>query len=133
MKVLVDTTVWSEALRKTKTNFPDEVKSLEGLIENGDACLIGPIRQELLSGYSEKRKFNILREKLSSFPSIPLEEDDFIRAADFSNQCRKHGIQGAHTDYLICSIAYRLDYPILTTDQNFHEYSKVLPIKLHRV
>lgn len=132
MKVIVDTSVWSEALRKSRTRFSDFVKTLEGLIENGDACLIGPIRQEILSGYSDKKKFNLLRDKLAPFHSIPLKEEDFVRAADFSNQCRKKGIQGAHTDFLICSIAYRMDYPILTTDNDFTEYAKVLPIKIYQ-
>ena len=128
MKILVDTSAWSEALRKRKSKFPKIIQSLKGLIEDGDACIIGPIKQELLSGYSNKKDFKILEDKLRAFPNLQIDDQDYIQAAEFSNQCRKIGIQGAHTDFLICAIAYRFNVPILTTDMDFLGYAKILPI-----
>ena len=128
MKALVDTSAWSEALRKKKTRFPAVVKTLRGLVEDGDACLIGPIKQELLSGYSRTADFTRLKDKLRAFTSLHIDDEDYIQAAEFSNQCRRKGIQGAHTDFLICAVAYRFDLPILTTDKDFFAYAKILPI-----
>jgi len=51
MNVLVDTSVWSLALRRREVDEESEiVRELRELIVEGSAVIIGPIRQELLSG-----------------------------------------------------------------------------------
>ena len=129
--ILVDTPIWSLALRKNHSPEDPIVKELSELITDGQAKIIGPIRQEILSGYSDKKKFDNLKDKLDAFPNIPIEDSDFIVGAEFNNICRTNGIQGSHIDYLICSIASRLKMPIFTTDKDFDNYSKFLPIKLY--
>ncbi|MFH1981421.1 MAG: hypothetical protein ABIL58_06240 [Pseudomonadota bacterium] len=57
-------------------------------------------------------------------------DDDYIRGAEFHNSCRKQGIQGPHTDFLICACAHRLGASIYTKDQDFQEFSTILPISL---
>jgi len=128
MKTLVDTCVWSSVLRKDSISNSEIKKKLTSLILNNDALIIGPIRQELLSGYSERKKFDELRKKLDSFPNLEIENEDYIVAAEFSNECRKRGIQGSHIDFLICSVAFRNSVPIFTLDNDFNEYSKILKI-----
>ena len=56
--------------------------------------------------------------------------EDHERAAQFFNRCRSRGVQGANTDFLICSVAVRLDCPILTTDKDFEAFAAHLPIEL---
>lgn len=68
--------------------------------------------------------------KLEAFPNLEIIDDDYIIAAEFSNDCRKKGIQGSHIDFLICAVAYRYKLPIFTTDKDFVNYSKYLDIKL---
>lgn len=131
MKVLVDTSVWSYALRSRNESFCTEIAHLAALIQDQRALLIGPIRQEILSGYSDLRKFSILREKLSYFENTPIQDSDYELAAEFSNRCRKKGIQGSHIDFLICAVAHNLDVPIFTTDKDFTNYQTVVPIKLY--
>lgn len=130
MKVLIDTPIWSYALRTRKKEHQDEVEQLESLIKNQRALIIGPIRQEILSGYSDLKKFEKLKEKLSYFENSPIQDSDYESAAEMCNQCRKKGIQGSHIDFLICAVANRLDVPILTTDKDFVHYRKILSIKL---
>ena len=48
MKVLVDTCVWSHALRH-KNPDKEQIKKLSDLITDGRSVLIGPVKQELLS------------------------------------------------------------------------------------
>jgi hypothetical protein len=53
LKVLVDTCVWSHALRTKKPEFESQAKNLKTLIANQQVVVIGAIRQEVLSGYSD--------------------------------------------------------------------------------
>lgn len=129
MSILVDTSVWSLALRKKSRSFPEK-DILKQLIIEGLVRIIGPIRRELLSGIVEKKQFDKLKTNLSYFPDLILKTSDFERGADFFNLCRKRGIQGSHTDFLICAVAYSHDLQIFTTDKDFVQFNKVLPIKL---
>lgn len=130
MKVLVDTPIWSYALRSKNERYQLEIAQLISLIEDQRATLIGPIRQEILSGYSDMQKFLKIREKLSYFENTKINDFDYELAAEFSNKCRKKGIQGSHIDFLICAVSHRGEIPIFTTDKDFHHYQKVVPITL---
>jgi predicted nucleic acid-binding protein len=129
LKVLVDTCVWSQALRH-KTPDIEVIKKLTGLVQDNRAVLIGPIRQELLSGLPHPEQFARLKEVLDAFEDIPLEGPVFIKAAEFCNICRAHGIQGSTIDFLICAVAYTHELAIYSTDKDFIFFSKYLPIKL---
>jgi predicted nucleic acid-binding protein len=132
MKVLVDSSVWSLAFRRDHPDAVPQVAELHELIGQFRASIIGPVRQEVLSGIPSARQFATLLGILSAFPDEPLETRDFELAARFFNQCRKRGIQGTHTDFLICASAFARNMPIFTTDKDFIDYSRVLPIRLHQ-
>ena len=110
-----------------------ETNQLRSLIGDQRALIIGPIRQEILSGYSDRRKFRRLKEKLSFFENSPIQDSDYELAAEMCNQCRKRGVQGSHIDFLICAVAKRLDVPIFTTDKDFSRYRNITSIKLFEV
>jgi predicted nucleic acid-binding protein len=131
LKVLVDTPIWSYALRTRNQKFHSEINEITALIKDQRALIIGPIRQEILSGYSDLKKFNDLKEKLSYFENTPILDTDYESAAELCNKCRKKGIQGSQVDFLICAVAKRLDVPIFTTDKDFTHYNKIVSIKLH--
>jgi len=132
LKVLVDTPIWSYSLRKYNKKYHAEINELALLIQNQRALIIGPIRQEILSGYSDLRKFKKLKEKLSYFENTPIHDSDYELAAEFCNKCRQKGIQGSHIDFLICAVAGRLDTPIFTTDKDFSQYRNIVSIKLYQ-
>jgi predicted nucleic acid-binding protein len=129
MKVLVDTCVWSRVLRYKKAD-KDLTKQLTNLISDGRVVIIGPIRQELLSGVTKEKQFQELKGHLSSFDSISLKKEHFEKAAEFSNICRKNGIQGSTTDFLICAVSFLESLVIFTVDKDFKKYQKFLPIKI---
>jgi predicted nucleic acid-binding protein len=134
MKVLIDTPIWSLALRRKKTLSRGErvlIAELNELINEVRVALIGPIRQELLSGISNDEQFRILKERLRPFEDLPLTQADYERAAEFYNVCRKAGIQGSQVDFLICSVSVGNEVPIFTTDKDFLYYKKQLPISLY--
>jgi len=128
--ILVDTCIWSEALRKKKSNRPDVIDKLTEIINTNQAHIIGPIRQELLSGVKEKKTFNSLKNKLSYFQDIELKMVDFETAAEYFNLCQSKGIQGSNTDFLISAASTRLSIPIFTIDNDFDHFKKVLKLKL---
>ena len=131
MKILVDTSIWSLALRRKSVPHDPSVIELRGLIEELRVQMIGPVRQEILSGIRSKSQFFKLRETLRSFPDLVLTSQDYELAAEFLNVTRKRGIQGSNTDLLICAISNRHEMPIFTTDKDFVLFSKHLPITLH--
>ena len=92
--------------------------------------MIGSVRQELLSGISNEDTFDRLKMKLEAFDDFPITSQEYVTAARFYNTCRKHGIQGSHTDFLICAVAHNHDLSIFTTDKEFDHFAKYLPIKL---
>jgi len=129
VKILVDTCIWSQFLRRKSPNV-EIAKKLKELVKDGRAVIIGPIRQELLSGISNIKQFNHLKELLSSFENIPLKTEHFEKAAEFSNICRHKGIQGSTIDFLICAVAYLENLIIFTTDKDFENYRKSLSLRL---
>jgi hypothetical protein len=132
MKVLVDTCIWSLALRRNKQPALNmEVVEFQELIEEVRVQIIGPIRQEILSGVKKKQQFSKLKRILAAFPDLPLTSKDFELAAEYFNTLRSKGIQGSNTDFLICAVSTRNNIPIFSTDNDFNHYKKHIPITLH--
>jgi predicted nucleic acid-binding protein len=130
MKVIVDTSVWSLALRRQPTTNNLIFNQLRDLIADGRVIMIGAIRQEILSGIKHQEQFDKLREYLRAFSNLPPDVEDYELAAEYFNLCRRNGIQGSNTDFLICAIASRRNYEIFTTDKDFIGFKKYLPIFL---
>lgn len=130
MKVIVDTSVWSLALRRIVPKTDVLVATLSELINESRVQMLGSIRQELLSGIKQEAQFKQLRNYLQAFPDLAMHEPDFEEAAHYFNICRNKGIQGSNTDFLLCSASVRHNMPIFTSDKDFELYSKVIPIKL---
>jgi hypothetical protein len=135
MMVLVDTPVWSLALRRKPSDLSPRERSLTAtlaeLIREGRVQLLGPVRQELLSGIREGAQFRRLRDYLRAFPEYPLDADDYEEAAQMNNRCRAEGIAGSAIDFLICAAAHRRGWTILTTDRDFQNYASVLNLRLY--
>ena len=131
MKVLVDTSVWSLVLRRGPELGSAHSQEMQDLIASHRVQMIGPIRQELLSGVRDDAQFNRLAKHLAAFPDLPLLRDDYITAARFYNLCRRQGVQGSNTDFLICAASARHRLAIYTTDRDFLLFATHLPIKLH--
>lgn len=129
MKVLVDTSIWSLALRHNATSF--HIEKLTRLIMESMVVIIGPIRQELLSGISNKSDFDNLRLKLQNYTDILISTNDYETAAEYFNICRQHGVQGSHIDFLICAVAANNDLYIYSADQDFIHFARHLPIRLY--
>ncbi len=136
MNVLVDTPVWSLALRRKGVDLNARevllTQALAELIRDGRAQLTGAVRQELLSGIRKVEHFRKLRDYLRAFDDPRLEPVDYEEAAQMHNRCRSQGIAGSAIDFLICAIADRRHWQIFTTDRDFEQYGKVLGLNLYK-
>jgi predicted nucleic acid-binding protein len=134
MKVIVDTSVWSQVLRRNSKNNKILLirKEISELINESRIIVLGVVVQELLSGIKNKSQFIELRDHFDSFEIEKPDREYFIKAADFFNLCRQKGIQGSHIDFYICAVAYINNWMIYTYDNDFQNYSKIIDIKLYK-
>ncbi len=132
MRVIVDTSVWSLALRRGKQSASAPAQELRHLIQDHRVQMMGPIRQEILSGIRSESQFNKLQKHLDSFPDLPILTEHYVTAARFFNLCRSKGIQGSNTDFLICAVANKSNFSIYTTDKDFDLISKHIEIVIHQ-
>ncbi len=132
--ILVDTPVWSLALRRKARDLAPSERRLSQLlyeiVDEGRAQLLGSVRQELLSGLREAAQFRRLRDYLRVFPDTAVTTEDYEEAAQARNECRSAGIAASPVDMLICAVALRQGWEILTADRDFVRYAKVLKIRL---
>jgi predicted nucleic acid-binding protein len=135
-RVVVDTSVWSLALRRRAGALSRAERAIvlhwADLVRDGRAVLIGIVRQEVLTGIREEARFERLRDHLRGFDDEPPSAEDYERAARFANTCRAAGIAEAAVDFLICGVAAGRDLPVFTTDPDFRLYARVLPISLYQ-
>jgi predicted nucleic acid-binding protein len=132
MKVIVDTSVWSLALRRDKQESNATVDEFRRMIKDHRVQMIGPIRQEILSGIRSESHFKKLHKHLESFPDLQAITEDYVTAAKYFNLCRSKGIQGSNTDFLICAMADRSKSAIFTTDKDFELFSMHINIVLYK-
>ena len=131
MSVLVDTNVWSVVLRRKKQLDSEVTSTLRNLITLNQAILIGPIRQELLTGFKEIHQFEQLQRQLRNFDNYPITVSDYEKAARYHTVCRQNGIQGSTVDLLLCAVADNNQLEIFTLDKDFELYQQHIPIKLY--
>jgi predicted nucleic acid-binding protein len=131
MKLLADTSMWSLALRRR----PAAALSLEEkrlvavlteAIRDGQVAMIGPIRQELLSGIKEQAQFEKLRTSLAAFRDEPIETADYEGAARLYNVCRSQGVQCGPVDILICAVALRCRWTVLAKDARLNQCLRII-------
>jgi predicted nucleic acid-binding protein len=131
MKVLVDTCVWSLLLRRQNADriSPAEqeiISELREAIQDRRAAIIGPIRQEILSGIRDSAQFARTEGLLGPFRDEEIIPGDFVEAARLFNLCRSRGVACGPVDILLCVVASRNHYGVLTSDQGLKRCIDVL-------
>jgi len=126
VRTIVDTSVWSLALRRK--SIPSDsavVEKLNALIRDGHLVyLLGVILLETLQGIKSNEQREKVRQFLEPFPVLTLEREDYVEAANLSCLCRSKGIQASTVDFLIAGAAIRNDCALLTTDKDFLHIAK---------
>ena len=131
MKLLADTSVWSLALRRRPTANLDAaenrlVAALTEAIADGRVVMIGPIRQEILSGIKEQSQFVRLRTTLAAFRDESIATTEYEEAGRFYNICRSRGVQCGPIDILICAVAVRRKWNVLANDARLNRCLQII-------
>lgn len=132
--VLVDTSIWSLALRRRQSalggNERRLVEAWRRLAESGRAALIGAIRQEILSGIAEPEVFDHLRARINALPHLVIGIEQHDLAARLYNRCRSKGIAGSAVDLLICAASVSHEIPLFTNDADFRKLAPLTGLRL---
>lgn len=120
MSLLVDTSVWSLALRRDAPPDVAEVDELVRALRGEDIVLTtGIILQELLQGFIPARARQSILDRFAHVPFVSPDRDDHIQAAELRNTCRASGVQLGTVDALIAQLTIRHDLMLLTADRDF--------------
>ncbi len=121
MSLLVDTSVWSLALRRDRPSASAEVEHLLGALRGRDVVVTtGLILQEILQGFVPDRARVQILDRFASVPLLEPDRDDYVGAAELRNQCRQAGVQLGTVDALIARLAISHECTLLTADRDFH-------------
>lgn len=129
MSVLVDTSVWSMALRRDRPPPSREIETLRAAIEGGDVCLLGVILQEVLQGFPSPDRTRRLVEHLSAFPLLSLHRGDYVYAAEIRNRCRVKGVAISTIDAQIAAASINHRCALLTLDGDFTGVARHFPLR----
>ena len=131
MTLLVDTSVWSLALRRDTEVEEPEVKALKDAL-SGAAVVVttGIVLQELLQGFSGAKASEQIVERFSALGLIQPDREDHIAAAGLRNSCRRAGVQLDTVDALIAQLCIRHDAVLLSTDKDLVHAAKHCKLKV---
>ncbi len=130
MTLLVDTSVWSLALRRDEDLNTPEVTALRAALAGAESVVVtGLVLQELLQGFAGPKAQESIVDRFSALPLIQPDREDHIAAAQIRNLCRRNGIQIGTIDALLIQLCGRYDLTLLSTDRDFQHASKHVPFK----
>jgi predicted nucleic acid-binding protein len=118
--LLVDTSVWSLALRRDVKASSPAVEALRAALDGGEPIVTtGLILQELLQGFAGPRAHKEIVQRFAALPLLVPDRLDYIDAAVLRNRCRRSGVQIGTIDALLAQLCIRHDLTLLTTDGDF--------------
>ena len=131
MSILVDTSVWSLALRRDSSANEPEVQALVEALAGSDVVVTtGLVLQELLQGFSGPKAAAAIVERFSALALVQPDRDDHIAAAELRNKCRRSGVQLGTVDGLVAQLCIRNGLTLLTTDLDFTHAAKHCELKV---
>ena len=130
MSLFVDTSVWSLAFRRDGPSREGEVAALRRALETGEVVVTGLVLQELLQGFSRPKAHAEIAARFASLPLLIPDREDHVQAADLRNRCRRRGVQIGTIDALLAQLCIRHELQMLTTDGDFRNMAKVVPLSL---
>ncbi len=130
MTLLVDTSVWSLALRRDGSTESKEVVALREALDGADAVVTtGVVLQELLQGFSGPRDKEALIERFGALPLIQPDRQDHIAAAEVCNLCRRNGVRVGTIDALLIQLCGRYELTLLSVHKDFNHAVRFVPFK----
>jgi predicted nucleic acid-binding protein len=133
VNLLVDTSVWSLALRRDKPNRVPELEMLTEQLTSGDPVFTtGIVLQELLQGFTGPRARNAIVKQFAVLPFLVPDRTDHIKAAELRNKCRRKGVQVGTIDALLAQLCIHHGLVMLSTDRDFAQIARHSTLKFWR-
>jgi predicted nucleic acid-binding protein len=126
-QVLIDTNIWSTFFRRNKPEDQKLRANIEMLMQENRISMIGPIRQEILTGIKDDNKYAILKEYLQAFEDEPITTEAYEYAAKVANGCMKNGMAISAIDAIIVAVIVLHGFEIYSNDQDFIRYKSIVP------
>ena len=131
MTLLVDTSVWSLALRRDSPMEAREVIALREALDGADAVVTtGLVLQELLQGFSGPKAKEAIINRFGALPLIQPHRQDHVAAAEVRNACRRGGVQIGTIDALLIQLCGRYEITLLSSDKDFVSAARHVPFRL---
>ena len=131
MTLLVDTSVWSLAMRRDGSVESKEVIALREALAGADSVVTtGLVLQELLQGFSGPKARDAIIERFAALPLIQPDRQDHVAAAEIRNACRTRGVQVGTIDALLIQLCGRYELTLLSSDKDFANAAPHVPFKL---
>lgn len=130
MTLFVDTSVWPLALRRDSAPQGPEVRRLRNALRVGEpVCTTGIVLQELLQGFCGAKAQEQVVERFKAVAMITPTRDDYIKAAQLRNECRRRGIQVGTIDALLAQLYIQHGLGMLTTDNDCSHIADWTPLQ----
>lgn len=133
-RFLVDTSVWSLAYRRDAPPDVSQVAALRSALVGGEyVAITGMVLLELLRGFLPPRAQDRIMNDLAALELIEPTRDDYVEAARLANTCRQAGVQLGSVDALLAQLAISRHLEMLTTDRDFENAARVVPLQVWRL
>ena len=132
MPAIIDTTVWIDFFRNSKTEQTD---LLEVVVRRGQAALGDVILTEILQGVDSDSEFRSLKRHFANFPIYPIigRRNAIQSAANYRKLRAKGFTIRKLVDCWIATFCIERRYPLLHNDRDFDPFEQHLKLKvLHR-
>jgi predicted nucleic acid-binding protein len=131
VSLLVDTCVWSLALRRDAEHTAPQVLALRHALLGGDQVFTtGLVLQELLQGFAGPKARAQIIERFAALALLQPDREDHIEAAGVRNDCRRHGVQVGTIDALLIQLCRRHDLVLLSSDKDFEAAARHVRFRL---
>jgi len=129
VRVLPDTSVWVEFLRKGKAGPAGD---LDRLLQRESVFVCGPVLAEVLAGTPPERQEELVLA-LGALPWADLNHEGWRQVGEVAQALRRSGRSIPLTDIEIAVACLRAEASLWTRDRDFDYVREVLPgLKLHR-
>jgi predicted nucleic acid-binding protein len=126
--IVVDTSVWIDALREPAGK---QANTLKGLLDADEVALPVPVRVELLSGIAKKERLRVQRA-LTGLPVLAINDETWTILEDFATRAANAGERFTITDLLIASAAREIGGLVWSLDNDFARMERTGLVQLYQ-
>lgn len=131
MTLLVDTSVWSLALRRdTEGTEPEVRQPKDALLGSEVVVTTGLVLQELLQGFAGPKARERIIDRFAALPLLQPDRQDHFDAAALRTACRQAGVQVGTIDALIAQLCIRHEPTLLSPDRDFSHVARHCPLRV---